>query len=200
MIICKKCNYQSLTVSERCQRCGAPVSFDEREIKEILERQAESLKNKEYEAYVEYTKLLAFAGQIEGEREYGRMLEKGELVSRDYDEAMRFFCCAAKKRDAFSAYRYSRLVSRASDAAGRFWLLYSALLGAPEAYPRAAELLDREGFVGEANYFYNLSAKHDDVDSIVEMASRYYKGVGVSPSRENANGIWKSFLFRRFTP
>ena len=110
------------------------------------------------------------------------MLETGNLVERDYDEAMRFYHRAAKKHDAFAAYRYSRLVSRANTQIGDLWLLYSALLGCPDAYPDAAKLLSKECFEVDANYFYNLSAKHDDVDSIVEMANRYYKGIGVPTS------------------
>ena len=111
MIVCKKCNYEALVAGEYCQKCGAPIELNEREVTEYLERQAYAKSKKEYEAYVEYSKILAWAGHTESEREYGRMLEKGDLVSRDYDEAMRFFLRAARKHDAFSAYRYSRLVS-----------------------------------------------------------------------------------------
>lgn len=195
MLVCKKCNYESLGVFEYCPRCSYPISLDEREIREIRERQAETYKNKEFEAYVEYSKLLAFAHHKEGERDYAAMLEKGDFVTRDYDEAMRFYYRAAKKHDAFSAYRYSRLISRANEKAGNFWLLYSAVLGLPEAYPRAAELLSKEGYEADANYFYSLSAKHDDVDSIVELAGRYYKGIGVAASAENAKWYMEKLSF-----
>ena len=195
MIVCKKCNYEALVAGEYCQKCGAPIELNEREVTEYLERQAYAKSKKEYEAYVEYSKILAWAGHTESEREYGRMLEKGDLVSRDYDEAMRFFLRAARKHDAFSAYRYSRLVSRANEEASRFWLIYSALLGCPDAYPAAAELLSKECFELDANHFYSLSAKHDDVDSIVEMASRYVKGIGVSPSFEIAKWYMDKLRF-----
>jgi len=186
MIVCKKCNYEALIACEYCQRCGAAFELNEREISEYVEKRDLSKQKKEYEAYVEYLKMLAWAGHTESERELGRILEKGDLVSRDYDEAMRFFYRAAKKHDAFSAYRYSRLVSRGNDEAGNFWLLYSAVLGCPDAYPAAAEMLSKECLETDANHFYILSAKHDDVDSIVELASRYYKGIGFTPSPENA--------------
>ncbi len=182
MIVCKKCGYETLIATESCQRCGANVELSEREIAEYLEKLDSAKRRREYEASLEYSKILAWAGHTESEREYGRMLELGNLVERNYDEAMRFYYRAAKKHDAYSAYRYSRLVSRANDKRGEFWLLYSALLGCPDAYPDAAKLLSKECFEYDANHFYILSAKHDDVDSIVEMANRYYKGIGVPVS------------------
>ena len=195
MIVCKKCNYESLIASECCPKCGALVSLDEREIKEYLGKLNSAKERKEYEVYVEYSKILAWAGHTESEREYGRMLEVGNLVERNYDEAMRFFYRAAKKHDAFAAYRYSRLVSRANEKKGELWLLYSALIGCPDAYPAAAELLSKECFEIDANHFYILSAKHDDVDSIVELASRYYKGLGFAPSAAHAKWYMEKLKF-----
>lgn len=186
MIVCKKCGYQALIATEACQRCGANIELNEREISEYLDKLAAAKRRKEYEASLEYSKILAWAGHTESEREYGRMLELGNLVERNYDEAMRFYYRAAKKHDAYSAYRYSRLVSRANDKQGALWLLFSALLGCPDAYPDAARLLSKDCFENDANHFYILSAKHDDVDSIVEMANRYFKGIGVHPSQAYA--------------
>ena len=188
MIVCKKCNYEALIATECCQRCGAAIQLNEREISEYLEKLSAAKRKKEYEASLEYSKILAWAGHTESEREYGRMLETGDLVERNYDEAMRFYHRAAKKYDAFSAYRYSRLVSKANEKKGDLWLLFSALLGCPDAYPDAAKYLSKECFETDANHFFNLSAKHDDVDSIVEMASRYYKGIGMPQS--NAYAKW----------
>ncbi len=186
MIVCKKCNHEALIATECCQKCGAKIQLSEREISEYLEKLTLAKRKKEYEAALEYSKILAWAGHTESEREYARMLEMGDLVERSYDEAMRFYFLAAKKHDAFSAYRYSRLVSRANADIGKLWLLYSAIIGCPDAYPDAAKLLSKECFEADANYFYTLSAKHDDVDSIVEMANRYYKGIGVAESKAHA--------------
>ena len=182
MIVCKKCAHEALIATECCQRCGANIELSGREVSEYLEKLDVAKRRREYEASVEYSKILAWAGHTESEREYGRMLEMGNLVERNYDEAMRFYYRAAKKHDAYSAYRYSRLVSRANEKQGELWLLYSALLGCPDAYPDAAKLLSKECFEDDANHFYILSAKHDHVDSIVEMANRYYKGIGVATS------------------
>ena len=97
MIACKKCNNEALIATECCQRCGAPIQLDARETLEYVERRNFAKEKKEYEAYVEYLKILAWSGHTESEREYGRLLEKGDLVQRNYDEAMRFFYRAAKK-------------------------------------------------------------------------------------------------------
>ena len=158
MIVCKKCGYEALIATEACQRCGAVIELSEKEISEYLEKLDAAKRRKEYEASVEYSKILAWAGHTESEREYARMLEVGNLVERNFDESMRFYYRAAKKYDAYSAYRYSRLVSRANDKLGELWLLFSALLSCPDAYPDAAKLLSKECFEADANHFYILSA------------------------------------------
>lgn len=186
MVFCKNCNYEARAAFEVCPVCKNKFELSEKETTELLVKYSEALKNKEYEAAVELCRMLAFSGHTVSEREYARMLERGELVERDYDEAMRFYRRAAGKRDAYSSYRYSRLISRANSRAGNFWLLYSAYLACPDAYPSAAELLSKEGFIKEANHFYVLSAKHDDIDSIVEVASRYFNGKGFIQSSEHA--------------
>ena len=169
--------------------------LSEREISETLEKLETAKRRKEYEAALEYSKLLAWSGHTESEREYARMFELGNLVERNYDEAMRFYYRAAKKYDAYSAYRYSRLVSRANDKQAELWLLFAALLGCPDAYPDAAKLLSKECFEKDANHFYILSAKHDDVDSIVEMANRYSKGIGVAESSAYAKWYMEKLKF-----
>ena len=195
MIVCKKCGNEALVATEICQKCGANTVLSAREISETLEKLETAKRRKEYEAALEYSKLLAWSGHTESEREYARMFELGNLVERNYDEAMRFYHRAAKKYDAYSAYRYSRLVSRANDKHGELWLLFSALLGCPDAYPDAAKLLSKECFEKDANHFYILSAKHDDVDSIVEMASRYTKGIGVAESMAYAKWYMEKLKF-----
>ena len=118
MVVCKKCGHEALVATEACQRCGAIISLNEREISEAIEKLEVAKRRREYEAALEYSKILAWAGHTESEREFGRMLELGNLVERNYDEAMRFYYRAAKKYDAYSAYRYSRLVSQANDKKG----------------------------------------------------------------------------------
>ncbi len=180
---------------EFCPKCRQKLEFSKREKSELEEAFHESLSRKEYETAAEYCRILADTEYGTFAREYGVMLEKGNMVPRNYDLAMKYFLFAAKRGDAYSAYRYSRLVSRGNDRAGRFWLLYSALLGVPEAYPAAAKLLSKEGDDLSANMFYSLAAKHDDIDSIVELASRYFKGTGLPESPECAKWYMEKLTF-----
>lgn len=186
MIVCKNCGYEMRGATDICPRCKKRIELSRAEEQELSAAFRDAMRARSYETAVGYCKLLANAGCTDFEREYGAILEKGELAPRNYDEAMSYFLRAAKKQDAYSAYRYSRLVSRMNAETGRFWLIYSALLACPEAYPAAAKQLAEEGLQKEATHFYALSAKHDDVDSIIELARRYYTGVGVVPSAEHA--------------
>jgi TPR repeat protein len=129
MIYCKECGYEGIYTGINCAQCGARIRLDERELHE-LKREVKAAKEAgEYETVVENLLILADMGDTFGEREYAKLLEKGSLVPRDIDLATDYFYRAAKKNDATSAYRYSRLVSRMNDAAGRFWLSFSAVLG-----------------------------------------------------------------------
>ena len=195
MIACKKCGYESLNAEERCPRCNAAIELSSGETQSILEKLALARAEREYPAVVEYVKILAWCGHTDYEREYALMLEKGDTVGRNYDEAMRFFARAAVKHDAYSAFRYSKLLGRVNEKASRFWLLYAAVLGCPDSYPKAAELLSKEGYDKDASYFYILSAKHDDIDSIVTIASRYCKGIGCPVSPEYAKWYMDKLSF-----
>jgi len=160
--------------------------LDETDIKDQLSILEDATKNKQYEEVVECYHILADAGYTPAEKEYAKILEKGQLTPRNLDGAMTYFHRAAKKNDPYSAFRYSRLATRASDETGRFWLIYSAILGCPEAYPIVAEEFSDCGYEDDAHYFYWLAAACDDVESIVTMAKRYYDGVGTEPSAEYA--------------
>ncbi len=195
MVVCKNCAYEITRAIDYCPKCRTKLSFADAELRYLADCYRTSLAAKEYEASAEYCRILADAGYADFEREYALMLEAGSIVPRSYDGAMKYFLLSAKKNDAYSAYRYSRLVSRGNDRAGSFWLLYSALLGAPDAYPKAAKLLAKEGNEDSANYFYMLAARHDDVDSVAELASRYYRGIGVPESSEFAKWYMDKLSF-----
>ncbi len=195
MITCKSCKYEISTLSGTCPRCKSALVFSDSDLREIYLMFCEAKKNKDGNLVTEYAKILTAASYTDAEREYGIMLEKGELTERNLDEAMKCFLSAAKKGDAFSAYRYSRLVSISSDAASHFWLLYSATLGCADSYPDAAEYLSKCGYEVDANHFYRLAAALDDIDSIVELAKRYYKGIGVSVSHEYAKWYMEMLKF-----
>ncbi len=186
MIICKKCGYEGSYQTQVCPECNERFALDETDIKDQLSILEDATKNKQYEEVVECYHILADAGYTPAEKEYAKILEKGQLTPRNLDVAMTYFYRAAKKNDPYSAFRYSRLATRASDETGRFWLIYSAILGCPEAYPIVAEEFSDCGYEEDAHYFYWLAAACDDVESIVTMAKRYYEGVGTEPSAEYA--------------
>lgn len=186
MIICKKCGYEGLYQGPNCPECNERFVLDKTDIKDQLSILEDALKNKQYEEVIECYRILADAGYTPAEREYAKILEKGQLTPRNLDAAMSYFYRAAEKNDPYSAFRYSRLATRTNDETGRFWLIYSAILGCPEAYPIVAEEFSDCGYEEDAHYFYWLAAACDDVESIVTMGKRYYDGVGTEPSAEYA--------------
>lgn len=195
MIFCKSCNYELRGADEICPRCKQRIEFSDADVRELVLRFSDAVKERDYKEVVAYARTLANASHTDSEREYARMLEKGELVPRDFDGAMKYFQRAAKKADPYSAYRYSRLVSRGNERAGKFWLVYSSLLGSIDSYPETAAYLSSEGYEEDANHFYRLAAAHDDVDSIIELAKRYLTGIGVPPSSEYAKWYMEKLSF-----
>ncbi|MBQ8719792.1 MAG: sel1 repeat family protein [Clostridia bacterium] len=186
MIVCEKCGYEGEYTGKACPECKSEFSFEERELAAVRERLIEAEMNENFREVLEYRHILADSGDTAAEREYAQMLERGGTVKCDLDGAMRYFFRAAQKNDPYSAYRYSRLVSRSSDRSGNFWLLYAAILGAEDAYVGAAELLDRDDECDTANYYYTLAALAGNTDAAVTMAKRYYNGIGAEKCEEYA--------------
>ena len=184
MIICKKCGHTDVYTGAPCSSCGEKFALTEDDVKLKLMELEAAIREKHYEDMLECYHLLADIGNVEAEKEYAKILEKGQLTERNLDLAMKYFYRAATKNDAYSAFRYSRLVSRESDDAARFWLFYSAVLGCIEAYPLAAEEFSALGHEEDATYFYYLAATSNDVDSIVTLSKRYREGIG-APKSDN---------------
>ena len=132
--------------------------------------------------------LLADGGDVESMREYAKILEKGDYQVKDIDAAMNYYYKAAKRFDSYSAYRFSRLVSRSNTEHAKFWLRFSALLGSIDSYPEASELFASEGKEEIAAYYSALAAECNDTLSIVNMAKRWNEGRGVSEN--NAHAKW----------
>lgn len=182
MIICKNCGHADVYTGAPCSGCGEKFVMTKEDVRIKIAELNEAIKERHYEDMLECYHLLADVGYTDAEKEYAKILEKGQLTERNLDLAMKYFYRAAKKNDAYSAYRYSRLVSRENDDAARFWLFYSAVLGCIEAYPVTAEELSMLGHEEDATYFYYLAAMANDVDSIVTLAKRYMEGIGVEKS------------------
>lgn len=178
VIKCPRCSYECDYEGPICPKCKARYSFTSAQIEEKLDEIADAQASRNYDLYVEGCHILADMGHTPSEREYASILEEGELVSRNYDLAMKYFARAAEKNDAYSAFRYSRLVERTNGRVSRFWLRFATVLGSPDSFPALAARLSAEGKNREANYYYALAASLDDADSIVTLAKRYYNGVG----------------------
>ena len=182
MIRCSVCGYVGAYTSEQCPDCKEKFRLTPAEIDEKIAEISHAEQARQYELVAEGHHILADMGRTLSQKEYASMLERGDIVARDLDEAMKYYYMAAEKNDAFSAYRYSRLAERTNEKVAFFWLSYSAALGCTEAYPVLADTLARNGDDEQANYFYALSAAYDDTDSVVTLAKRYYNGVGCEPN------------------
>ena len=178
MIVCQSCGYGAKYSGTTCPKCNKKIVLSGEEISRRSDLVKRSLASRSYETAIENYIILADFGNVEAQRELAILLEDGELINRDLDRAMKYFLLAAEKNDAVSAYRYSRLASRTSNATARFWLIFSAVLGCVEAYTVAAEQFSSEGNEEAAGYYYALAAEDGDVDAIVTVARRYHDGIG----------------------
>lgn len=195
MIKCRKCGYEGIFEKRKCPVCGAAMTLDKDGI-EALRREAIAAREAgEEEALADSWQTLALAGDTEGEREYAKLLERGIHFPRDIDLAMEYFHRAARKLDPYSAYRYSRLISRMNDEISSFWLLFSAVLSNTDAYKEAADVWVHAGFDGVANYYYSLAEAAGDADARVQLASRYLYGEGVECSEPFAKWYMERFTF-----
>ena len=185
MIVCNNCGFRGAYKGVTCPSCNKKITLSRSEIEERREDIKRALSRRNYESALENYEILADLGDAEAQRELGKLLEHGEVINRDLDRAMKYFLMAAEQNDPYSAYRYSRLASRTSDVAARFWLVYSAILGCKEAYSAAAEQFSYEGDEIKAHYYYALAAE-DDTDAIVTLARRYCEGIGTEPSEAYA--------------
>lgn len=177
LIVCKNCAHEGEYKGTVCEGCGGEFVFTQDELSAVRTRLDESRAVGSTADVAECLHILADNGDTDAAREYAALLEGGCGIRQSLDGAMKYFRLAAQKNDPFAAYRYSKLISRTSDKAGRFWLLYSAILGCPESYIDAAELLDREENYAEANYFFRLAASEGNADAAVTMAKRHLEGV-----------------------
>ena len=186
MIVCQACGWSGEYKSTTCPQCNKKIRLSHADITERSSKIKNALTAHDFETAIENYIILADFGNIDAQRELGILLENGELINRDLDRAMKYFLLAAEQNDAVSAYRYSRLASRTSDVAARFWLMFSAVLGCKEAYLPAAECFVAEGDQTRAGYFYCLAAEEEDPDAIVTLAKRYHSGIGVEASEAYA--------------
>ena len=186
LIKCKRCEHKSDYNGKPCAICGSPLVIDDIDIEETRAELERALKERNSSKICACRHLLADAGDTDSEREYAKILEKADPQLKNIDTAMDYYFRAAKKNDPFSAYRFSKLVGRSSEDNAKFWLKYAAVLGSINSYPDACELFSAEGREDIASYYCALAAACDDTISIVNMAKRWYDGVGVPANPAHA--------------
>lgn len=195
MIICKNCGKEAVYVGKPCPECNKQYTFDEVDIENRLAILDDAKINKQFEEMLECYHILADAGIDEAEIEFARILERGQITTKNLDMAMEYYHRAAKKHNPFACYKYSRLAARVNEVVGRFWLIYSAILGCELAYPELAEEFSLSGYEEDAHYYYSLAADCDDTASIVTLAKRFHTGVGVEQSDEHAKWYMNKLKF-----
>ena len=195
MIKCKKCGNDNTALEPICHECAAEFELSHDEARPLLDEALECMKKRHYERAVDIYRFLAGVGIAEGEREFAKIIERGLLVPRDLDMAMKYFYSAAKKGDPLSAYRYSKLIARVNENAARFWIAYAALLDDEEAFGDACILYDKMGDEKSSSYYCAKLALSGDADATVEMARRHLYGKGVEKSEAVAKWYMESLRY-----
>ena len=198
VIKCKACGCPLEYPASVCPACTSPITLTELDLRVAEEDIKAAMKRREYESAVIGYRALADLGLTSAAVEYARILEEGQLVPKSLDLAMKYFALAARARDPYGAYRYSRLLSRDSDAGGVFFLEYSAYLGCKDAYAAVAAHYSSIGEEALATYYYSLLAELDDTAAIVTVARRYYDGVGAPASAACARWYMDKLLLPPF--
>ncbi len=176
MFRCKKCGREADLYFEICPECGERLLLSGEEKEQLRLQIAGALRAKEFETVYYDRKILAEAGDTESEREYARILERGDAGVRDPEAAKVYYLRASEKNDPYACYRRAKIAEREGDAAWGFLMKLAALLGCPEAYPDVAKLLEGEGDFARADYYRVLAADLDDRESLLELAKRRYGG------------------------
>ena len=196
MIKCKNCGALCDYKGEsHCPSCHVEYTVTAIEASDMIKEAKAAMKSRNYETVKENLHFLANRGILDAEREYAAILEKGRIVPKDLDLASKYYLSAARKNDAHSAYKYSRLLSKSDEKVSHFWLAFAAMIGSQEAYPKAADMYRHDGDEDSATYYYAMAASCDDTHAIATMAKRYYNGIGVEPNEHYAKWFMDRLTF-----
>lgn len=197
MIKCKNCgglcDYKG---ESHCPNCHIEYTVTAIEASDMMKEARMALKSRNYETAKENLHFLANRSVLDAEREYAAILEKGKIVPKDVDLASKYYLSAARKNDGHAAYKYSRLLARSDEKVSKFWLAFAAIIGATEAFPKAADMYRHDGDEETATYYYAMAAAYDDAHATATMAKRYFSGIGV----EQNVGCAKWFMDRLTFP
>ena len=185
MIKCKNCGKEYSESLDLCPDCVGENELSKEDAERLLAQADQLLDTNDFAGAVDVYKFLAGAGVAEGERAFALILERGILLPRDLDMAIKYYYSAAQKGDAISAYRYAKLVVGNEDRAD-FWLAFAAIMELKEAYADAYALYSRYRERATAAYYCSQLAEDGDDDAIIEMARRHLYGDGVEQNEKQA--------------
>ena len=185
MIKCENCGKEYSESLDLCPDCAVENEISTEEAQRLLAQADQLLDSNDLNGAVDIYKFLAGAGVAEGERALALILEKGVLLPRDLDMAIKYYYSAAQKGDAISAYRYAKLIVGNEERAD-FWLAFAAIMEYREAYADAYALYSRHRERGTAAYYCSQLAEEGDDDAIIEMARRHLYGDGVEQNERQA--------------
>jgi TPR repeat protein len=190
MILCKSCGYEGVYEGRKCAQCGAEFSLSAEEILQLEDERRIAIRDGAHETATELTHILADAGHPAAAAMYGRMLYEGSGVREDAAAAMEYLSLSAREGDAKGAFFYGKVLKKQGNEQGKFFLLYSALLGYGEAYDAAATIFQDAGQEADAIAYLGLAAASGSRRAAASLAVRYDRGAGVAPDE----GIAKWYL------
>jgi hypothetical protein len=91
MLKCNNCGKINDYAAGVCSACGCALDINKKEAEEILRSARADMKSRSYEAAIEKIRALAARKMPEASREWAMILERGALVPRDLDAAMKYF-------------------------------------------------------------------------------------------------------------
>lgn len=185
MTKCKNCGKEYSDTLDLCPDCTDEPEVSKEMADRLLRDADELLSVNDFVGVVDIYKFLAGAGVAEGERGFALILEKGLLVPRDLEMAVKYYYSAAQKGDAFAAYKYAKLVV-GNEHRADFWTAFAAMMGCKDAYADAFALYSRYRERTTAAYYCSLLAEDGDEDAIIEMARRHLYGDGVEQNEFQA--------------
>lgn len=176
MIICKNCGYEGVYEGRICAQCGAEFVLSAEEISRMENERCAAFREGAHETAMELTHILADAGYPSAAAMYGRMLYEGNGVHEDAVAAMEYLALAAMEGDAKGAFFYGKVLKKKGSEDGKFFLLYSALLGYAEAYEAAAEIFLAAGQKEDAMAYFALAAASGSHRAARYLARCYERG------------------------
>ena len=185
MIKCENCGKEYSESLDLCPECAKESELKAEEAERLLKQAEELLNSNDFIGAVDIYKFLAGAGVVAGERALALILERGVLLPRDLDAAIKYYYSAAQKGDPISAYRYAKLIVGNEERAD-FWLAFAAIMEYREAYADAYALYSRHRERGTAAYYCSQLAEDGDDDALIEMARRHLYGDGVEQNERQA--------------